>query len=979
MKILNRGNGEVTPLKSRQNLKFKIFILSISVLFITVGCSEMSGVISRKTSYPAVRKVVDFNLDWRFAMGNQQCAGELDYDDASWQAVRLPHDWAISGPFNPNEDGYAGKLPWRGEGWYRKTFELEDKDRGRRIYLDFDGVMAFPKVYINGKLAGQWDYGYVSFRVDATPFVKYDATNVIAVYVDTRQQGTRWYPGAGIYRKVTLTICDPVHIAHWGTYITTPEVSDVSATVHLRSTIENHLDTGTKAIVEVALLDPDGRQVAKGTKESVIPAGASDELEQTLTVSNPQKWDITNPKLYTAKTIVRLNNKVVDAEETTFGIRTIELTANDGFHLNGRRVQLYGVNLHHDHGPLGAAFYTRAMERQLEIMRDMGCNAIRTSHNPPAPELLDLCDRMGFVVWDECFDKWDDKAGRVQGQPPLEEYGEKQIRNFVMRDRNHPCVVVWSIGNEIGNQPSDREGKSPERIKFMSDFVRKYDQTRPVGMACHIPNTVDEPILDALDFTGWNYARRYARYREKYPDKPIIYSESASTLSTRGFYELPLPNVKTDYSSQNQVDSYDLNAASWSDIPDAEFKLMEDDSFVAGEFVWTGFDYLGEPTPFTRQARSSYFGIVDLCGIPKDRFYLYRSYWRPEATTIHILPHWNWPERIGKNVPVFVYTNGDSAELFLNGKSLGMRRKGVLPDKPVNFAQGKTATASSVQDEKGLIAICANDNNRQTRWCASTAEPNQWWQVDLGEVRSVRYLAIDFESESKNYGYEIKISPDESTWQTVVTKNTSRMPRWGGPTRIFHDVDIKGRYVRIEFTRLQQGAWASIKEFGVYPEKVESDYYEPTYKYRLRWNEVIYAPGELKAVAYKDGKEIGEAVMLTAGEPENIRLTPDRKELEATGQDLCYILVEALDQDGNLCPLADQLIRFGIEGPAEITGVGNGNPLSLEPFQADYRKLFYGKAMLILRTKQGQAGQVRVFAESDGLPATEVTITSQIK
>jgi hypothetical protein len=586
---------------------------------------------------------------------------------------------------------------------------------------------------------------------------------------------------------------------------------------------------------------------------------------------------------------------------------------------------------------------------------------------------------MGFVVWDECFDKWDDKAGRVQGQPPLEEYGEKQIRNFVKRDRNHPCVVVWSIGNEIGNQPSDREGKSPERVKFMSDFVRKYDPSRPVGMACHIPGTVDEPILDALDFTGWNYARRYARYRGKYPDKPIIYSESASTLSTRGFYELPLPNVKTDYSSKRQVDSYDLNAASWSDILDAEFKLMEDDGFVAGEFVWTGFDYLGEPTPFTRQARSSYFGIVDLCGIPKDRFYLYRSYWRPETTTIHILPHWNWPERIGENVPVFVYTNGDSAELFLNGKSLGKRKKGILPEKPVNFAQGKTTTASSVQEEKGLVASCANDNDKQSRWCASTAEPNQWWQVDLGEVRSIRYLAIDFESESKNYGYEIKISPDESTWQTVVTKNTSRMPMWGGPTRIFHDVDIQGRYVRIEFTRFQEGAWASIKEFGVYPQKVESDYYEPTYKYRLRWNEVLYEPGELKAVAYKDGKKIGEAVMRTAGEPEQIRLTPDRKELEATGDDLCYILVEALDQDGNPCPLADQLIRFDIEGPAEIAGVGNGNPLSLEPFKADYRKLFYGKAMLILRTKQGQTGKIRVFAESDGLPATEITITSQFE
>ncbi|MBN2182598.1 MAG: DUF4982 domain-containing protein [Sedimentisphaerales bacterium] len=950
------------------------------VLFsaLAAGCSKMSNILAVKTNMPDTRGVINFNSDWKFAGGDQAGAEKADFDDAEWHAVRLPHDWAISGPFNPNENGYAGKLPWRGVGWYRKAFRLDEADRGRRVYFDFDGVMAFPKVYINGELAGQWDYGYVSFRVDATPFVKYDGDNIIAVQVDTRRQGTRWYPGAGIYRKVTMTVCDPVHIALWGTYVTTPEVDDNSATVRVRSTVENHLDSEAKVTVEVAVLGPDGRRVANGGKDSLISAGGSGEVEQSLVISNPQRWDVTSPKLYTAKTVVRMNGKAVDTESTSFGIRTFKLTANDGFYLNGRRLQLYGVNLHHDQGPLGAAFYTRAMERQLEIMREMGCNAIRTSHNPPAPELLALCDRMGFVVWDECFDKWDDKAGRYRGQPPLEEYGEKQIRNFVMRDRNHPSIVVWSIGNEIGNQPSDREGKSPERIKYMRDFVLKYDPTRPVGMACHIPGTVDEPILDALDFTGWNYARRYARYRETYPDKPIIYSESASTLSTRGFYELPLPDVKTDFSSQNQVDSYDLNAASWSDIPDKEFKLMEDDRFVAGEFVWTGFDYLGEPTPFSQEAKSSYFGIVDLCGIPKDRYFLYRSLWRPDTATIHILPHWNWPERIGKNVPVFFYTNGDSAELFLNGKSLGRRQKGVLPDKPKNFAQGKSTTASSDQNEENLLAACAIDNNKYTRWCASTGEPNQWWQVDLGQVQSVRFLSIDFERESKNYGYEIKISSDESAWQTVVTKDTSRMPRWGGPTRIFHDVDAQGRYIRIEFSQLQQGAWASIKEFGVYPEKVESDYYEPTYKYRLRWNEVTYEPGELKAVAYKDGKKIGEAVMRTADEPDNIRLTPDRKILAATGDDLCYILVEALDSNGNVCPLADQLIRFGIEGPAEIAGVGNGNPLSLEPFQADYRKLFYGKAMLILRTKTGQAGRIRVFAESDGLPATEIIIESRI-
>jgi beta-galactosidase len=952
------------------------------VMVILTGCQPAAkhgagAKLSLESLASAGRLLMNFNSDWKFAKGEQSGAETADFDDSAWQAVRLPHDWAISGPFNPKENGYAGKLPWRGVGWYRKTFTLDKADSGRRVYFDFDGVMAFPKVYVNGKLAGQWDYGYMSFRVDATPYVKFDGANVIAVQVDTRNHGTRWYPGAGIYRKVTMTICKPVHIAHWGTFITTPDVSDSSAVVHVRTTIDNNLDTESEVTIEVVLFDPDDRVVAKGIKNDIIPAANSRVLDQSLEVTNPRRWDITDPKLYTARTIIRLGKEIADTDFTKFGVRTFRFTADDGFHLNGRRVQLHGVCLHHDQGPLGAAFYTRAMERQLEIMRQMGVNAIRTSHNPPSPELLDLCDRMGFVVWDEAFDKWDDKADRIKGQPPLEEYGEKQIRNLVMRDRNHPCVVIWSIGNEIGNQPYDREGKSPERVKFMSDFVRKYDTTRPVGMACHIPDTANQPILDSLDLTGWNYARRYANYRQHYPDKPIVYSESASALSTRGFYELPLPNGKTEFSKQFQVDSYDLNSAAWSDIADKEFKLMENDKFVAGEFVWTGFDYIGEPTPFSQEARSSYFGIVDLCGIPKDRFYLYRSYWRGDVTTIHILPHWNWPDRIGQNVPVFVYTNGDSAELFLNGKSLGRRAKGQLPERPANFAQGKSATASSVESGNGHVAANANDADSSTRWCAAEAGAEQWWQVDLGEIQSVRYLAIDFEKEAKNYGYQIKVSTDASTWQSIVSKSTSRSPRWGGPTRAFHEADAQARYVRIEFTELQGGAWASIREFGVYPEKVESDYYDVTYKYRLRWNDVAYEPGELKAVAYKDGKKIGQAVMRTADKPAQIRLTPDRKKLVATGEDLCYILVEALDADGAICPLADNPVHFEVEGPAEIAGVGNGNPLSLEPFQSDSRKLFYGKAMLILRTKDGKAGKVRITAESEGLDAATVTVQCQ--
>jgi beta-galactosidase len=919
----------------------------------------------------AGRQTVRFNGDWKFAKGSPVGAEKVDFDDSAWQVVRLPHDWAISGPFNPSENGYAGKLPWKGEGWYRKTFKL-DNWQGRRVYLDFDGVMAFPKVYVNGQLAGQWDYGYMSFRVDATPYVKFGQNNTVAVYVDTRNHGTRWYPGAGIYRKVTMTICNPVHVAHWGAVVTTPSVDDKSASVRVRLTIENHLAADSKVTVAVTLLDPDGKTVATGEKADTIPAGGSGESDQSFAVANPQRWDITRPRLYSTGVVVRVGDKITDKQTVPFGIRTFEFTADNGFHLNGRRVQLYGVCLHHDHGPLGGAFYPRAMERQLEIMRDMGVNAVRTSHNPPASELLDLCDRMGFVVWDEAFDKWDGTADRVRGEPPLEPYGEKQIRNLVMRDRNHPCVVVWSIGNEIGE--GGREGVTPERVKFMSEFVRKYDPTRPVGMANHIPAMAERPNFDALDLTGWNYMRRYATYRQRYPDKPIIYSESASALSTRGFYELPLPSEKTQYSKQLQVDSYDLNAAAWSDIADAEFQLMEKDKFVAGEFVWTGFDYLGEPTPFSQEAKSSYFGIVDLSGIPKDRYYLYRSYWRPDTTTIHILPHWNWPDRVGQNVPVFVYTNGDSAELFLNGKSLGRRTKGVLPERPANFAKGKPVTASSEESGKGNLMALANDGDASTRWCAADGSANQWWQVDLGQEQPVRYLLLEFEREAKNYGYQVKASTDASTWQIIASKETSRQPQWGGPTQTSHDLNVQARYLRIEFTQLQGGAWAGLEEFGAYPAKTESSYYDVTYKYRLRWNDVAYEPGELKVVAYKDGTSIGEAVMRTAGAPAAIRLTPDRKELAATGEDLCYILVEAYDSKGTLCPLADNLVRFKVDGPAEIVGVGNGNPMSLEPFQADYRKLFYGKAMLILRTKEGQRGTVHVIAESDGLTSSKATV-----
>jgi beta-galactosidase len=923
------------------------------------------------TALAAGGESVDFRGEWRFLKGDPEGAEQAAFDDADWSPVRLPHDWAIAGPFDPElRSGFAAKLPWKGVGWYRRSFKL-DRQPVDRVYLDFDGVMAFPKVYVNGQLAGEWDYGYTSFRIDATPFVNLQGDNVVAVRVDTTNHGTRWYPGAGIYRKVTMELRGPVHVAQWGVYVTTPEVSDDEATVAVEATIENHGEASVDAVVELSVLGRRNDPEDSVATEITLKPGEN-KFGQRLDVAKPRRWDVGQPNLYTLRTTVRVGGEIVDQRDEHFGIRTIELTADDGFHLNGRRVQLYGVCLHHDHGPLGGAFYPRAMERQLEIMREMGVNAIRSSHNAPAPELLELCDRMGLLVWDECFDKWNETADRVNGEPSHEQHAERHLRSLVMRDRNHPSIFVWSIGNEI---PADREGSTPERMKMMRDVVLKYDATRPVGIACHIPDQVRARMFDALDYTGWNYGRRYAQFRDGYPDKPIIYSESASALSTRGFYELPLPTTKTDYAAEaHQVDSYDFNAAPWSDIADAEFKLMEQDRYVAGEFVWTGFDYLGEPTPFDRQAKSSYFGIVDLCGIPKDRYWLYRSYWRPDETTVHIVPHWNWPKHEGQPVPVFVYTNGDEAELFVNGESQGRRKKGPAPLRPRNLGAERPATASSTQ--VGNQPARATDGDPETRWCADGESPEQWLQVDLGEVQPLKFLMIEFEREAKNYGYEIKASRDLRQWKTLLTQRSSREPQWGGPRSALHDVDAEARYVRIEFNDLRGDSWASISEFGAYLERAESSYYDPIYAYRLRWNDVTYEPGEVKAVAYKNGEKIGEATVRTAGEPAAIRLTPDRTELSASGDDLCYVLVEALDENGVLCPLADDTITFAIEGPGEIAGVGNGNPLSYEPFQADHRKLFYGKAMLIVRTQAGEGGDIRITATGEGLREATATCTA---
>lgn len=551
-----------------RKLTLLIFLLSTSVFAadppaLSDGWSDSNTInlrpdasVSMEAESHSARKEISFNSSWKFMKGKQENAEAIEFDGSKWQAVHLPHDWAIAGPFDPLGNGSTGKLPWQGVAWYRKSVFLNQANIGKRFYFNFDGVMAFPTIYINGQLAGKWDYGYTPFWIDATDYLKFGQENVIAILVDTR----RWYPGVGIYRDVTMVVTDHIHIEHWGTFISTPYVSKDKANVKINNTIKNHLDSDSLVDITVSLFDPDGKEFLKKSTYLTVPAGGDRALEISFPIHNPYLWDITSPDLYRAKTILKLGGKIVDSTTSVFGIRSYEFTPDDGFFLNGHRVALQGVNLHHDLGPLGSAFNRRAMERELEIMREMGVNAIRTSHNPPARGTIELCDRMGLFVVNEAFDKWDGTAGRVNDQPSPEEYAHRHLRNFVMRDRNSPSVILWSIGNEIWNNSRNNpgSGKSPESVTFMSDFVRDYDSTRPVTMGCDKQDTANEPILDALDVVGYNYGRRYEQFRINYPQMPLMYSESASTVSTRGFYSFPFPanrprseeNEKSDSNSE---------------------------------------------------------------------------------------------------------------------------------------------------------------------------------------------------------------------------------------------------------------------------------------------------------------------------------------------------------------------------------------------------------------------------------------------
>jgi beta-galactosidase len=596
--------------------------------------------------------------------------------DGKWRAVDVPHDWGIEGPFRMDLPGSTGKLPWVGIGWYRKHFTVSSADKGKCFSIDFDGAMSHAKVWLNGNFIGEWPYGYASFRLDLTDQIQFGKENIIAVRLENPDSSSRWYPGSGLYRNVWLVKSGKVHLAHWGTTITTPEVGNERATVRVRTEIQNQSSKSANVTLKMEFGEA-GNPVALATSSSAIekiPKNGSGVSQTEMILGSPRLWSLSSPTLYWARTTLLQNNEVVDKTETMFGIRSAVFSADSGFILNGRRVRINGVCNHHDLGPLGTAVSVSALSRQIRLLKEMGCNAIRTSHNPPAPELLDLCDSMGMLVLDEAFDCWKEGKNPNDYNTLFEKWSEKDIRAFVRRDRNHPSVIAWSAGNEVLEQD---DGLLAQQL---AQIFRSEDSTRPVTAGCDNSKAGFNGFQHAVDLFGYNYKpHRYGEFHSTNPTLPLFGSETASCISTNGEYFFPVSNDKSRGASNNQVSSYDLYAPPWATIPDVEFEAQDRNPFVAGEFVWTGFDYLGEPTPYggdDSPSRSSYFGILDLCGFPKDRFYLYQSRWRPEYPMAHILPHWNWPDRIGQITPVHVYSSGDQAELFLNGKSLGRKTKG---------------------------------------------------------------------------------------------------------------------------------------------------------------------------------------------------------------------------------------------------------------------------------------------------------------
>ena len=763
---------------------------------------------------------------------------QFSRDSVNYKPVTIPHDWAINGPFDKKWDlqfvaivqngetekteksGRSGALPWIGRGFYKTTVDL--KKLPKTAILEFDGAMADPHVYINGKLAGHWAYGYNAFRVDAAPYLK-KGKNEISVSLNNREESSRWYPGGGLYRPVQLvTNADAATINPWGCYFRTESIGDGKAEVSICTNINNVDKTLS---IENQLVDAAGKVVAQFKYGDFDAQG---NVVKKLTVDNAQLWSPETPYLYKLVTRLYRNNRLIDQTQQKVGIRTVRVAQYDGFQLNGVSRKIKGVCLHHDLGPLGAAVNKAALIRQIRTMKDMGCDAIRTAHNMPSTWQMEVCDSMGMMVMAESFDMWIYPKCKNGYALNFKEWADKDIENLVLNHRNHPSIVMWSIGNEIPEQWSE-EGR--DISKHLQDICHKFDPTRPVTQGMdQAEGALKSGFAQVMDVPGFNYrVHKYDNNIKQLPKGFLLGSETASTVSSRGVYKFPVEASDSKTYADGQCSSYDVEYCPWSNLPDDDWRMQDDRDYTIGEFVWTGYDYLGEPSPYDEYwpSRSSYFGICDLAGLPKDRYYLYRSHWRKDDATLHVLPHWTFPGREGETTPVYCYTSWPSAELFVNGKS-------------------------------------------------------------------------------------------------------------------------QGRIVKNADTRLD--------------------------RYRLRWNNVKYEPGEIKVVAYDyDGTPKGEKIIRTAGAPARIVLKADRNSISSKGEDLSFVTVSVVDKDGNPCPTATNKMKFNVSGAAKFRAACNGDATSLVAFNSTEMPLFSGELVVVVEGLKRGAATLSVSA--DGLTTATLPIT----
>lgn len=762
----------------------------------------------------------NFDNGWRFVLADSAQMSKTDYHDTHWRALNLPHDWAVEGDFlcsNPSGAG-GGALPG-GIGWYRKTFNLQKK-QGERYFIEFDGVYMNARVYINGKEVGYRPYGYSSFEYDITPYLT-AGRNVVAVRVDNSDQpNSRWYSGCGIYRHVWFTKTADVHVKHWGVHVVANPDGRISVTTDVES-------QGKAYKVRNQVFDAQGRAVG-------------------LKVRRPHLWSVDDPYIYKVRTQVLVGGKVVDEVWTNTGFRSFRFDAKTGFWLNGKNMKLNGVCEHHDFGCLGAVVNEDAMHRKLVRLKEMGVNAIRSSHNPPAPELLNMCDTMGLIVMDESFDMWRRRKTQNDYARFFDEWHERDLADLILRDRNHPSILMWSIGNEVLEQWSSadadtltleqanlilnaghdastlaKDGETSVNTLLadhLADIVRRYDTTRPITAGCNEPSPDNHLFKGkALDIVGFNYHHQWIKDVPKnFPGRPFIMTESVSALQTTGFYTMPSDSVikapkewwlpYTDPSFK--CSSYDNMHASWSSTHEETWDVVKHTPYVGGQFIWTGFDYIGEPTPYSYPARSSYFGIIDLAGQPKDVYYMYQSEWT-NRPVLHLFPHWNWLD--GEQIDMWCYYNqADEVELYINGKSQGVRRKA------------------------------------------------------------------------------------------------------------------------------------------------------DSHQYHVMWR-VTFEPGEVKVVARKDGKEVRQQTIHTAGQPHHLQLSIDYQ-----GKNTTFVKVEVVDENGNRCPWAENQVFFDTD--ATIIGVDNGNQTSLERFKDNKRKAFFGRCFVVLD------GHGTLTAKSYGLPTATIKL-----